>query len=193
MRRVLPFVLSAAIAASVATAAGGAAPFPGVKNAKDRAAWRAILHWPSSCEQSWRSGGHPPTAGISLWRTSTPKRLVSVTCYLAAYQWTAMYYLVDAKRHVTGPMSFHIYIDPGSGKPTPRRETEILGVSGFTPRTGILDVFDKARGPGDCGIYSTFRLSVNRFVPVASRAKTACDGKPPYNPARWPKLPTLRP
>ena len=89
----------------------------------------------------------------------------------------------------TTALSFHIYHDPGSGIPTPIREKEILGVPLFTPRTGRLTVFDKARGVGDCGIYSTFRRSGARFIPVETNAKTRCDGKPPYDPQRWPKLP----
>ncbi len=37
---------------------------------------------------------------------------------------------------------------------------------------------------------STFRLAGDRFLPAGTRAKTACDGKPPYDPARWPRLAT---
>src|SRR5207247_219198 len=77
---------------------------------------------------------------------------------------------------------------PG-GKPTPRRETQILGLTSFTPKTGDFTVFDKFRGPGDCGIYSAFALHGNALEPVEARAKVACDGKGPYDPARWPKLP----
>jgi hypothetical protein len=188
--RVLRMLLATAVLAAVAAGSAQAGPFPGTKTARDRAAWRAILHWPNSCEHNWQIGSHPPTAGVGLWPTPGGKRLVAVTCYLGAYQWTTRFYLVDPSRDATA-LSFHIYHDPGSGIPTPIREKEILGVPLFTPKTGRLTVFDKARGVGDCGIYSTFRLSGARFVPVETRAKTACDGKPPYDPGRWPKLPLL--
>jgi hypothetical protein len=187
MRRVLLVVALLALLAGSATAS----PFPGTNTGKDRIAWRAILHWPASCERDWQ-GGHPPTSGVQTWRISNRTWLVSVTCILAAYQATQRLYLVDVTKRAT-VLTFHIYEDPGSGKPTPVRKQEILGNLLFSPATGTLTLFDKARGIGDCGIYSTFRLAGTRFVPVVTRAKTACDGKPPFSPARWPKLPTLSP
>jgi Protein of unknown function (DUF1176) len=190
--RSLPILFAAALLAAVAAAPAQAGPLPGAKTARDRAAWRAILHWPKSCEQGWQTGSHPPVAGVDLWPRSGGERLVAVTCFLGAYQGTTRFYLLDTSRRATS-LAFHVYYDPGSGKPTPIREQEILGVPVFTPRTGSLSVFDKARGPGDCGIYSTFRLSGARFVPVETHARTRCDGKPPYDPKRWPKLPLLGP
>ena len=58
---------------------------------------------------------------------------------------------------------------------------------------GKLDLFDRARGIGDCGIYSVFRFNGSRFVPVVARAKAACDGESGGGPTRWPKLPLLSP
>ncbi len=191
MRVGVPALLVAATLA-LAASATAAPPLPGTKTAKERAAWRAILHWPSQCEQDWRTGGHPDNAGVELWQAPGGKHLVAVTCYLAAYQWTSTFYLVDSKRHATGPLSFHIYEDLGNGTPTLQRETKVLGVTLYTPKTRILSIFDKARGPGDCGIYSSFKLVGDR-LPYVARAKTACDGKPPYDPRRWPKLPLPKP
>jgi hypothetical protein len=100
-----------------------------------------------------------------------------------------MLYLVDSARHKVGPLSLLTYVDPGNGKPKPKRQTVILGGAVFTPANGKLTVLDKFRGVGDCGIYSTFKLVGTKFVPTEVRAKLACDGKPPFDPARWPKLP----
>jgi hypothetical protein len=50
-------------------------------------------------------------------------------------------------------------------------------------------VFDKIRGIGDCGFYSVFKLTSDRFVPTEARAKTKCDGKGGGGPEHWPKLP----
>lgn len=181
---VLLGVLTALAAAGASGAQSG--PFPGTKTAKDRTAWRAILHWPASCEEGWKPA---PGAGIVVWRTSTGRRLVQVTCSLAAYQGTFMLYLVDASRDVTGPLGLLAYRDPGSGRPTVTRETQILGLASFAPGTGRLTILDKFRGIGDCGIYSTFRLAGDRFVPVEVRAKTRCDGRYGGGPTRWPRLP----
>jgi hypothetical protein len=170
------------------------AGLPGTKNAKDRAAWRAILHWPASCERDWQTG-NPGTAGVQVWNTSGSRagaKLVSVDCILGAYQGTQRLWLVGPGRTVT-PITFHVYEDPGTGKPTPMRKAEILGDLQFTPANGRLTIFDKARGIGDCGIYSVFKLGGTQFVPVETRAKTACNGKLAGGPTRWPKLATLSP
>ena len=187
MRRTALIVLLAGALAGAAAAS----PFPGTRTAKDRASWRAILHWPASCERDWQSG-HPPTSGVQTWRLTSRTGLVSVTCILGAYQGTQRVWIVDVAKRPT-PIVVHVYEDPGTGKPTPMRKQEILGVLDFAPATGRMELFDKARGIGDCGIYSTFALRGGRFVPVQTRAKTACDGKSGGGPTRWPKLPTLAP
>lgn len=186
MRGVALITVAVALVAAGAAGAARTDSLPGTKTAADRAKWRAILHWPASCEEKWDVA---MGAGIGTWRTSSDKRLVQVSCFLGAYQGTFMLYLVDAKRRATGPLVLVSYRDPGSGRPTLTRQKEILGVASFTPATGILTVLDKFRGVGDCGIYSTFRLKDDRFVPTEVRAKVACDGKPPYDARRWPKLP----
>ena len=185
-------ILALVIAAAASVA--GADSLPGTKSAADRAAWRTVLHWPSSCERSWRAAGAGAAgaAGIGAWPVPGGKRLVEVSCFLGAYQGVSMLYLAGGDRQAVGPLALRAYRDPGSGVPTVTRETQILGTFAFSPRTGILLVLDKFRGVGDCGIYSTFRLATDRFVPVEVRAKTACDGKPPYDPLRWPRLPLPR-
>jgi hypothetical protein len=182
-------VLRAALTLLVAAAmGGGSSPLPGTASARDRAAWRALLHWPASCEASWRSS-RTPGAGIGgVWTLAGGRRLVAVDCTLGAYQGTSMLYLLDAARRSTGPLVLRIYRDLGSGKPTAGRTTLVLGTLTFSTRTRTLTVLDKFRGVGDCGLYSVFRLSGERLVAVTARAKLACDGKPPYDPRRWPPL-----
>ncbi len=186
-RRLTCAAAAAAALALVPAAAAGA--LPGTSTTKDRAAWRAILHWPASCERDWREAGAPGTAGVDVRRTASELRLVMVACSLGAYQGTSMLYLVDARARPTGPLGLRIYEDPGTGKLRLATRTRTLGVMSFTRSSGLLEVFDKFRGLGDCGIYSTFRLRGRRFVPLVARAKKACDGKGPYDPRRWPRLP----
>ncbi|HWE82050.1 MAG TPA: DUF1176 domain-containing protein [Gaiellaceae bacterium] len=178
----------AAFLAFAVTVAALAAPLPAAKTARDRAAWRAILHWPAQCENGWRATA-VPGAGIELMPTATSGELVAVECSPGAYQGDAMLYLVDPAKQVTGPLVLRLYGDPGNGRPELVMATTILGVLDFTEKTGTLTVLDKYRGLGDCGIYSTYRLEHEGFVLTGARAKTACDGKPPFSPQRWPKLP----
>jgi hypothetical protein len=179
--------LSAAVTAVVCCAVASAGALPRVETPADRAGWRSLLHWPASCERSWRNSGGQG-AGIETWRTRPGVRLVAVDCFTGAYQGVAMLYLVGPHAAVKGPLRLRIYVDRGNG-PQVRTATTILGNLSFVPRTGRLTVFDKARGLGDCGIYSVFHLRGGVFVPVEVRAKTACDGRPPFDPRRWPKLP----
>jgi hypothetical protein len=164
-----------------------AATLPGASTGHDRAAWRAILHWPSSCESGWRATA-TPGSGIELMPASGGRELVAVECYPGAYQGDALLYLAAQSSKPVGPLALRVYEDPGNGHPKLTSATTILGVLDFTKSTGTLTILDKFRGVGDCGIFSTYRLEGNRLALTAARAKTACDGKPPFSPARWPKL-----
>jgi hypothetical protein len=50
-------------------------------------------------------------------------------------------------------------------------------------------VLTKFRGLGDCGLWVRYRVAPDGLVPLIVRAKVRCDGKPPYNPGRWPRYP----
>jgi hypothetical protein len=182
-------LLTAAIALGATGTAHAGAGLPGTDTPEDRAAWRTVLAWPSACERTWQETS-PTTAGVQTWRASGGRTLVSVTCFLGAYQGTQRLYLVSASGTPGRVLRLHLYRDPGTGRPTPARTAQPLGVLTF--RSGRLELFDKARGVGDCGILSRFTLRGSRFVPTSTRAK-ACDSGPPVDPARWPKLRTLKP
>jgi hypothetical protein len=170
--------------------AGGAAAasLPGASTTHDRAAWRAILHWPSSCEQGWKATASPG-AGMQVMKANGDRTLAAVECYPGAYQGDAMLYIASPSAKPVGPLELQAYEDPGNGHPKLTTATSILGILDFTRATGTLTVFDKFRGLGDCGILSTYRLEGSRLVLTEARAKTACDGKAPFSPERWPRLP----
>ena len=188
--RAMKLAVAAVAAALLAAASATAAPpgkFPGTRTAKDRTAWRKVLHWSGSCERDWR-GARPAGAGVVVFATASPRWLVAVTCIQGAYQGTQVLYLVDRALNKIGPIPLHAYRDPGNGKPRPVHETRVLGTLDFRQGTSRLVVFDKFRGVGDCGILSVFRLQKNRFYPLAVRAKLNCNGKGPFDPFRWPLL-----
>jgi 4-amino-4-deoxy-L-arabinose transferase-like glycosyltransferase len=156
--------------------------------ATDRAAWRSLLHWPESCESAWKATG-TTGAGLSLY-PARPGTLVAVQCAPGAYQGDAMLFLVGGEGRIAGPLVADLYRDPGNGRPRLGKATVVLGELRFDRATSTLTVFDKARGIGDCGIYSRYRLAGGRLALIEARAKTDCDGKPPFDPTRWPKLPS---
>ncbi len=177
------------VAAALLLASGAfAAALPGVTTARDRAAWRALLQWPATCESGWKATA-TPGAGIELMPAGGGRDLVAVECYPGAYQSDALLYLASPSAKPVGPLRLQVYEDPGNGHPKLTASTTILGILDFTRATGTLTVFDKARGLGDCGIFATYHLQGSHLVLTAARAKTACDGKPPFSPQKWPKLP----
>jgi hypothetical protein len=180
--------LATAVLALALAGVAAAASLPGVITAHDRTAWRAILHWPSSCEQGWKATASPG-AGMQVMKANGDRSLVAVECYPGAYQGDALLYLASPAAKPVGPLKLQVYEDPGNGHVKLKTATTILGVLDFTRSTGTLTVFDKFRGLGDCGVFSTYRLEGSRLVLTAARAKTACDGKPPFSTERWPKLP----
>ncbi len=182
----LPLVTAAL--ALVLTGAAASASLPGVSTAHDRAAWRAILHWPTSCEQGWKATASPG-AGMQLMKANGNLKLVAIECYPGAYQGDALLYLASPARKPVGPLKLQVYEDPGNGHVRLTTATTILGVLDFARATGTLTVLDKFRGLGDCGVFSTYRLEGSRLVLIEARAKTACNGKPPFSPERWRKLP----
>jgi Protein of unknown function (DUF1176) len=186
MMRLLPASIVIALLLSASATAAPPGGFPGTKTAKDRAEWRAALHWSRACERDF---GKAQYAGIVVYATGTPKWLVAVTCTPGAYQGTQLLYLVDRGLNRIGPIPLHAYRDPGNGKPRVTRERQVLGTISFNRGTSRLVVLDKFRGAGDCGILSIFKLQKQRFYPLAVRAKVKCDGKPPFDPFRWPLLP----
>jgi hypothetical protein len=179
--------LVAVIAVVLCSVAADAAPLPGVRTLADRAQWRSLLRWPASCERSWRKT-RAAGARIDVWPARHGAHLVAVQCFRGAYQGLSMLYILPAHGPARDALRFRIYVDPGNGVPRVRTRTAILGDLSFRPTSGRLTIFDRARGLGDCGIYSVFRLRAGAFVPVEARAKTVCDAKAPFDPRRWPKL-----
>ena len=186
MARALILLAALALAGGSTSAAG---TLPGTTTKADRAAWKKLLHWPASCDASWRG---EPGAGIAgVWPIGSGSHLVAVDCSLFAYQGTSMIFVLDSTGRPLGPLIFHIYVDPGTGKPTPTKTTAPLGQIEYAPATGILSVTDLASGSGVCGIYSTFKFLGAQLVPVAVRARETCTTA--VTKTRWPKLPLLAP
>lgn len=196
------WIVAALLSVAAGNTVAAAAPLPGTNSAADRQAWRALLHWPASCEDVWQET-RPDRAGVVSQRFSSGTRIVQITCVVFAYQENFLLYLIDDNRHVTGPLVLPIYVAGEDDEPKLVRKAEVLGISSvacsgkeympcehddYPPPAGTLAILAKGRGRGDCGFYSTFKLSGRRLVPVEARAKRACDNEEPFDPRLWPKL-----
>ena len=201
-----PLIVIGLLLAPASLAAGRAstapAPLPGSLT-KDRPAWRALLRWPASCDQGGKVSpwmGWEGNGGISvLGPFPSGVRLVQVACHGGAYRAYYLLYLVDPHRKVTGPLVLPLYMERSSllglpgrrhgrrlDKPTLVRQAKVRGNVEVKPLLEMLEIVSSA---GNCGFYSTFRLSGKRFVPVEARGKLECDDQPPIDPREWSKLP----
>jgi hypothetical protein len=180
----------------LAALAPAAAAAPRAANAglraPDRADWRALLGWSAACEGPYRvtfpDGG--PNAGLAFWPFGAGRLLVQVQCASGAYQGISTLYLVDRSRTPARArgLALTVYEAPGAALRRSRARL-VNGAIEPDPSTGRLQLFTRFRGLGDCGVLATYALRGGRFVPQEVRAKLACDGRPPYDPARWPRRP----
>jgi hypothetical protein len=184
----------ACAAAAALLAAAPAAAAPRVANvglaAADRAAWRAALGWSDACERPYRSAfpDGAVNAGLRFWGLDGSRLLVRVSCGAGAYQPVSTLYLVDGGRGTpsTRGIALTVYEAPGT-RLVRRRARIVAGLLDWRPRTRRLVLHTRFRGLGDCGALVAYAPRDGRFVPVEVRAKLACDGRPPFDPARWPR------
>lgn len=179
----------------VATGTGAPAHAPagaGLTRA-DRARWRAVVHWPDRCERGF-DYPDPSLGGVDVFPLGAGQSLLQVCCTLGAYQGTYRYYRIDER---TSPLAvtelvFTTYVSsgsPGPGQLEVDRTAALTGEPRFDAATKQLVVLNRYRGPGDCGMLSTYALEGAQPVLVAVRAQLDCDGpQGTTDPARWPSL-----
>jgi hypothetical protein len=159
----------------------------------DRAAWRAVLKWSDDCESGFavRDDG---SAGLDFYPLRDRTSLVHVICAPGAYQGSQSYYLLDERTSPPSakPIEFTTWEAAGpEGKTLERRQTtELTGNAEFTATTQELAVFNRYRGPGDCGSYAVYRIANGKAEVREFRAKLECDGEGAEHPERWPKIDT---
>ena len=164
----------------------------------ERARLRAMLGWPDTCEASFQELHSPerdasafPGTGVERHALGDGRTLYCILCDQAAYQGV---YVAVLQEKPDGPgtlLRFPLY-DRSDGKVTRTEETELAGTLDFTPRTGELAIFSKARGVGDCGSFVRYAFPAtgpSRVRVVEARAR-ACSDRPPQgngiDPATWP-------
>ncbi|MGD9610324.1 MAG: DUF1176 domain-containing protein [Desulfovibrionaceae bacterium] len=168
------------------------------QHAAKRARLRNLLGWPEDCEQSFQELLSPDGRGATTLGTGVEshplgdgRTLYCVQCDLAAYQAT---YVIMLQEKPEGPgtlLRFPLY-DRDGAKIVRSEDTFLAGALDFTPRTGELTVFTKARGIGDCGSYVRYAFPATgpkRVTVVEARVK-GCSDRPPMetviDPGTWP-------
>lgn len=181
---------------SASKESGASAPPSGLKKDHltyaDRVAWRAALKWPQDCEESF-DDSDKSLAGLEFFELSPKHYLVQVECAMGAYQGSYSFLLLD-ESHVPSAsklLKFVNYEDSGEAGPNRLQKEEtaqLEGLAEFDAATKELSVFDKFRGPGDCGLLATYSFSNDQPTLVQLRGKLECDGKGPFEPKQWKKI-----
>ena len=106
------------------------------------------------------------------------------------YQGQQRYYFVEGGR--AEKLVFPVMV-PDEKKRWSRKSTEVLlGLPGVDVKKQRLTMLEKFRGPGDCGIFTTWSLAGQHPILVECRANLDCDADPPRLAPDWPRVPLGR-
>lgn len=156
---------------------------------EDRKAWREVLKWPDECEEAF---DYPDKSlgGIEVYRLADGQYLVEVTCTLGAYQGYQLFYFYDetAQKPEAALLAFESRESQDGDSLVETRVTEVWGEATFDESTKELRVFNRFRGPGDCGILATYEFVGREPKLKELRAKPACDGNDAGGPEKWKRV-----
>jgi len=115
-----------------------------------------------------------PATAVQVYRRGN-SYLVLRLCQMAAYQGS---YEVLAGDGTAWQRLTATVLDENQ---TPMTETELAGLLEWDAQAGVLQVWNKARGAGDCGTFATYRLvgegAAIQMVLQRFQAKWECDGE----------------
>ncbi|HZG40901.1 MAG TPA: DUF1176 domain-containing protein [Nodosilinea sp.] len=86
------------------------------------------------------------------------RALVELVCAQAAYQ-SVYAYAVNQPDGSWQPLSLDLFYPDETGQFVRASEATVGGLANFDPEQGLLTVFSKARGLGDCGSLADYRWS----------------------------------
>lgn len=91
-----------------------------------------------------------------------------------AYQCTTAPFLLDRKAGTATRLA----VEVPDQNDRPRRDPAAMRVGAVTVANGVVDIFEQARGTGDCGTRWIYRVEGATLALVKHISKPACDGKP---------------
>lgn len=152
---------------------------------RTRAEWRKLLQWSDDCESAYTTTG-VPGSGVIASPVAGGTSLVQITCASGAYQPTQIFYLFDGK--MAKLLKLDIWEASGAdGEQLVKSESEeISGLAEFQPAQQVLTVWNKFRGPGDCGSWTAYAITPAGATVKELRAKVQCDGVTPPRPEDMP-------
>jgi hypothetical protein len=155
-----------------------------------RQAWRRALPWPGECEEAF-AAADPAHGGVTFHELARGRYLVQVDCAPGAYQGSQVYLLYDETRRPPAArlLTFRFPSSPDGERLEWSETAEVWGTPELNRAEGELTIFNKSRGPGDCGILVAYDFADGLPVLRELRAKLACDGRLANQPERWDEVP----
>lgn len=147
---------------------------------EDRAAWRAALNWPASCEDAFESSRASEDGGLVIHAFAPHVSLVEVLCASGTYQPSHVYVRYDEQ----GPsplvtlLEFPVFLSADEATPETSLETEIWGESSLSSDGRTLSVLAFSRQMADCGVWSRYAIDAARPRLVAAAAQLPCPATP---------------
>jgi hypothetical protein len=138
-----------------------------------RAAWRANLHWPDSCEDAFQASRAGTDGGVTFTPMGDGVSLVEVVCAAGSYQPSVVRLrLVESAGSVQATtLVFPVYQSDDGQRVTVVRQTEVWGDSTALGDQRALVVLALARQTGDCGVWTRYSLAdaEPRIIEAAAR------------------------
>lgn len=117
----------------------------------------------------------------AAWEMPDGRMLVQLTCYAGAYNYGSSWFWL-AQGAQPQMIAFPVPAEDGSGNMT---VTGDLVNASFDPATGLLAMFSKGRGIGDCGARGIWAFDGQHFALVEYALMGDCQG---VTPDFWPVL-----
>ncbi|MBE9109848.1 DUF1176 domain-containing protein [Nodosilinea sp. LEGE 07298] len=130
----------------------------------------------------------PEVAAESQVYRMGDRALVELHCARAAYQSVYTYVAVQPDGTLQ-PLPLDLFYPDQAGQFVRSREATVGGLTTFDPAQGLLTVFSKARGLGDCGSLAEYRWT-DGALELATFRYQACSDSPGefVDPADYPQV-----
>ncbi|WP_017297031.1 DUF1176 domain-containing protein [Nodosilinea nodulosa] len=116
------------------------------------------------------------------------RALVELECTLAAYQ--AVYaYVVYQPDGTLQPLKLDVFYPNQAGQFDRTSEATVAGLVEFDPKQGLLTVFSKARGVGDCGSLAEYQWTGSELKLATFRYQECSDSPAEFvEPSDYPQI-----
>lgn len=165
---------------------------------EDRAAWRALVHWPEECEAAFEQSHAGTAAGLEFHALSEGLTLLGVVCAAGSYQPSSVFLRVDER--VSPPsaamLTFATYESDNGESLTRTQETEVWGETAFLAEDKALVVLRVSRQSGDCGTWARYEMdgAAPRLTelwarfPCPAEPEAHVNPQPGHPPEEWKRV-----